>query len=41
MQTIKGIGKLYDANGEQVIANVNYQIKEQPQTEHTQGFLQK
>ena len=31
----KGTGKLYDAEGKQVIATVNYQIWQKPQTEYT------
>ena len=37
MQVVNGRGRLYDADGEQVIANVNYQIWEKPQMEHTPG----
>jgi len=37
MQVLKGTGKLYDADGKQVIATVNYQIREKPPTEYTLG----
>ena len=37
MQVIVGTGKLYDADGKQVIAVVNYQIREKPQTERALG----
>ena len=37
MQVINGTGKLYDADGKQVIATVTYQLSEKPQTEYTLG----
>ena len=37
VQVITGTGKLYDADGKQVIATVDYQIWEKPQTEYTLG----
>jgi len=37
MLVISGIGKLYDADGKQFVATINYQIWEKPQTEHTLG----
>lgn len=36
-QVTYGTGKLYDADGKQVITTVIYQIREKPQTELTLG----
>ncbi len=36
METISGMGKLYDADEKQVIATINYQLWHNPPTEYTQ-----
>jgi len=37
MQIINGTGKLYEADGKQPIALINYRIWEKPQTDHALG----